>query len=379
MVGNTYDAVIGGARCAGSATARLLAQQGVRTLVVDRATFPSDTVSTHCISGAGVVLLQRWGLFEDVKATNVPHVLTMGACLGSMDLPEAPAPSTIGTISPRRTVLDKLLVDRAREAAAEVREGVTVKDLLWDDAHERVTGIAGQAAGGGGFEARAPIVIGADGLHSFVAKAVGAELQDERPSYGSGCYAYFSGCETDRPNLAFNDLHFGFAFPTNDGQLCLGTGTEDKRLNELIAGGDEALLANLEKANPRLADDLRRGTRESRWHTFRAQPGRKYKPYGPGWALVGDAGYYKDPVTGLGIGDAFLAAQLVSDAVVAGGGWDEGALRHYHEQRDAIAGDLFELTHRLAALEWTNDDLLGLFGSFGAEVGRVTTEVAALP
>jgi flavin-dependent dehydrogenase len=371
-----YDVIVVGARCAGSATARLLAQQGVRTLAVDRATFPSDTVSTHAINAAGIVMLQRWGLFEAVKATNVPHVIGLGVKFGETDLPEAPFSSGgVGTICPRRTVLDALLVDAARDAGAEVREGTTVKELLWEDG-----AVAGIRAVGddGAFEARAPLVIGADGLHSFVAKAVGAEEYDERPARNSGCYAYFSGTETDKPNLAFNDRQFGFAFPTNDAMLCLGTGGADERFADLAGGGDEAMAANLEIASPRLAADMRRGKRETRWFSFRAQPGRFRRPYGPGWALVGDAGYYKDPVTGLGISDAFIGAQLLSDAVVSSlgtAGLDD-ALRGYHERRDALAADLYDITHQFADLQWTNDDLFEMFLRFGAALAKELDDVA---
>jgi flavin-dependent dehydrogenase len=373
-----YDAIIVGARCAGSATARLLAQQGLRTLVVDRATFPSDTVSTHCVNGSGVVMLQRWGLLDAVKETNVPHVFGFGARLGEIDLPDAPAPAAaFGTISPRRTVLDKLLVDAARAEGAEVREGFTVKDLRWDDQRERVVGISGHDADGSPVVAQAEIVIGADGANSAVAKAVGAERYDERPSQVSGSYAYFSGCVTDKPNLAFSDRHFGFAFPTNDGELCIGTGCVDARFGDVARGGDEALLANLCIASPRLADDMRRGARQSRWFTFRAQPGRKHKPYGRGWALVGDAGYYKDPLTGLGISDAFVSAQLLANAIAAGG--DEAAMRTFHEQRDALTADLYITTHRFASLEWSNDELFEMFAAAGTQLDQLATAAAALP
>src|SRR5437763_7627685 len=134
-----YDAIIVGARCAGSATAMLLARAGHRVLVVDRATFPSDTLSTHCITPGGVTQLQRWGLFDVVVATNTPHITKAELTLGAMTLP---AEHPTGWINPRRTVLDKLLVDAARHAGAEVREGVTVKELKRDG--DAVTGVTGR-------------------------------------------------------------------------------------------------------------------------------------------------------------------------------------------------------------------------------------------
>src|SRR5690349_11469259 len=158
-----HDVVIVGSRVAGAATAMLLARRGVRVLAVDRARFPSDTLSTHQIQVSGVALLRRWGLLDPLLRAGTPAVRRVqldlhGVALAGV-LPEHDGADTI--VSPRRTGLDQLLVDAARDAGAEVRHGVRVDDLLWDGG--RVAGVRV-----GGQQERARLVIGADGKHSTV-------------------------------------------------------------------------------------------------------------------------------------------------------------------------------------------------------------------
>jgi flavin-dependent dehydrogenase len=143
-----FDVIVVGARCAGSPTAMLLARQGYRVLLVDRATFPSDTVSAHFIWPPGVACLKRWGLLERVLATNSPVIRTIRLDLGEFQLTgEPPAFEGVGEIcAPRRTVLDKLLLDAAAEAGAEVRDAFTMTGLL--SLVDRVTGVRGRPRGG---------------------------------------------------------------------------------------------------------------------------------------------------------------------------------------------------------------------------------------
>src|SRR5262245_5410813 len=176
-----YDVIVVGARCAGSPTAMLLARQGHRVLVVDRASFPSDTISTHLIHPPGVAALARWGLLDRLIATNCPAIGTYVFNMGPLVLSGAPGkPDSPVSYGPRRTVLDKLLVDAAREAGAEVREEFTVDEVLSEDG--RVTGIRGHAKGGAPVTERARVVIGADGLHSTLARAVSPEAYREKPA-----------------------------------------------------------------------------------------------------------------------------------------------------------------------------------------------------
>src|SRR5687767_1807370 len=165
-----YDAIIVGSRCAGSPTAMLLARKGHRVLLLDKATFPSDTMSTHLVHPPGVASLERWGLLERLEATGCPPVETYSFDLGPLTISGSPLPidGIARGYCPRRTVLDQLLVDAAVEAGVELREGFTVDELLASDGV--VTGIRGHARGGAAVTERARVVIGADGMRSLVAK-----------------------------------------------------------------------------------------------------------------------------------------------------------------------------------------------------------------
>src|SRR5215203_1689276 len=129
-----FDAIIVGARCAGSPLAMLLARKGYRVLVVDRATFPSDTVSTHILHPLGAKALSEWGLLDRLAASGCPPIHTYTFDFGPFTLAGAPGTSDAPVAyCPRRTVLDKLLVDAAAEAGAEIREGFSVEDVLIED------------------------------------------------------------------------------------------------------------------------------------------------------------------------------------------------------------------------------------------------------
>jgi flavin-dependent dehydrogenase len=371
-----YDVIVVGARCAGSTTARLLAQQGRRVLIVDRAQFPSDTVSTHCITPGGVTQLRRWGLLDRVLATNVPKVYSFCLTIGPSEIrdPFGVSEEQV-TVSPRRTVLDKLLLDAAAEAGAEVKEGVTVKDLQRQG--DKVTGIVGHDDAGVTLDAEAKLVIGADGTHSFIAKTVGAEVYNERPTRGSGYYAYFTDFPMDAVELAFNEGNFAGIFPTNDGETCVFAGKDDSEFADMREDPDAGHQEIVATANPRLGEARAAATRQSRWFAFRTTPGFYRKPYGPGWALVGDAGLHKDPVTGHGITAAFRDAELLAGAVHDGLDGDdlEGRLAGYQARRDELSAELYDTTQEIAALGWSDASLLDTFLRFG---GAAMAEVEAI-
>jgi 2-polyprenyl-6-methoxyphenol hydroxylase-like FAD-dependent oxidoreductase len=217
-----YDVIVVGARCAGSPLAMLLARKGYRVALVDRAAFPSDVPQNHMILYRGVRFLRDWGLLERVERSNCPPIHRHTFDLGDFPLSGFPPAhdGVPGEIAPRRYVLDKLLVDAAVEAGAELREGCAVESLLWEG--ERVTGIRYQTATGAIAGDRARIIVGADGRHSRVARAVGARAYRERPTLTCGYYSYWSGVDSGgleahilpRPALAL-------AFPTNDNLTCV--------------------------------------------------------------------------------------------------------------------------------------------------------------
>ncbi|MGY1684624.1 NAD(P)/FAD-dependent oxidoreductase [Geodermatophilus sp. SYSU D00867] len=349
---NQYDVVVG-ARCAGSATALLLARQGHRVLVVDRATFPSDTVSTHLVHPPGVAALQRWGLLDRVVASGCPAIDTYAFDFGHFTLAGAPGtPESPVAYAPRRTVLDELLVEAAAEAGAEVRQGFPVDELLVEDG--AVVGVRGHGRDERRpVDERARVVVGADGLHSLVARVVRPEQYREHPPLLCGYYAYWSGLPMhgrweayDRPERAFA------AWATNDDLTLVIAGWPYREFQARKQDLEGAYLQTLGLA-PSFAERLRAATRETRL-VGAVVPNYLRKPHGPGWVLVGDAGYNKDFVTAQGIQDAFLDAELCATALhetLTGGRPFDAALGEYHSRRDARVLPMYEFTLQFASLE----------------------------
>jgi 2-polyprenyl-6-methoxyphenol hydroxylase-like FAD-dependent oxidoreductase len=288
-----YDAIIVGARCAGSPTAMLLARKGYRILLADKARFPSDTISTHVIWPHGAEILQRWGLLDRLAATGCPPIAVnmifdVGPFALQGGVPDANGGR--GGFCPRRTVLDKLLVDAAVESGAELREAFTVEDLIRDD--DKVVGIKGRSASGARVEERARMVIGADGVHSFVAKAVGATEYDAIPPLATFYYSYFSGFEAEDIEQYVRDYQGAACFPTNDGLTAIVAVWPSARFEEIRAD-IEGHVRRLHESAPGVADRLRHARREEKWVGTAGVANYFRKPYGRGWALVGDAGYDK--------------------------------------------------------------------------------------
>src|SRR5581483_12257911 len=212
-----YDAIVVGARCAGSPLSMLLGRRGYQVLLVDRATFPSDTISTQFIWLSGTSCLQRWGLLDRLRATGCPPVRQLGIDLGPFTLMGTPpAIDGVGEMfCPRRTVLDKLLVDAAAEASVEVEEGFTVSGLTMSDG--RVTGIRGHKRNGTEIEASARMVVGADGRHSLVAAAVGAEAYNVRPAMTCCYYSFWVDVPKHDVKMRPRPNRLMVTTPTNDG------------------------------------------------------------------------------------------------------------------------------------------------------------------
>jgi 2-polyprenyl-6-methoxyphenol hydroxylase-like FAD-dependent oxidoreductase len=348
-----YDVIVVGARCAGSATAMLLARRGYRVLVVDKATFPSDTVSTHILHPPGVAALRRWGLLDRMAATGCPPFARYSFDFGPFKIAGSPRPAdgTHEAFCPRRTVLDYLLVEAAVAAGAELREHFSVEELLFEDG--RVAGIRGHGAGGAAVTERARVVVGADGRHSPVAKAVEAPRYHEEPTIAVGYYAYWSGLPVEgfeayvRPPRAFA------AAPTHDHLTMVVVNWP--RVEFAANRGDiEGSCLKAFDLVPEFAERIRSATRKSRYVGIGDLPNFFRKPYGPGWALVGDAGQHKDPITAQGISDAFRDAEALVEALdetfSGHRGYDE-AMSQYQGTRDERALPMFEFTCDLARLE----------------------------
>ena len=346
-----FDAIVVGARCAGSPTAMLLARKGYRVLLVDRTSFPSDTVSTHLIHPFGVAALSRWGLLDRLVATGCPPIHTYAFDFGPITISGSPGTDQSPVaFCPRRTVLDKLLLDAAAEAGAEVREGFTVEEVLIEN--DRVVGIRGHSKHGSTIE-RARVVVGADGLRSFVAGAVRPEQYDERPPLCVGYYAYWSGLPMDGKFEVYVRDKRAFAVVPTHADLTLIIGGWPYAEFEENKKDIEGNLRKTIELVPAFSDRLRAAKRETRLVGM-AVPNYFRKPYGPGWALVGDAGYNKDFITSQGIMDAFHDAELCADAL--GKAFSEecsfaAVMDEYQRMRDARVKPMYDFTCQLATLE----------------------------
>ena len=368
MGAGSYDAIVVGARCAGSPSAMLLARAGHRVLLVDRAEFPSDTVSTHAIHAPGVAALSRWGLLDRLEATGCPPWRTYSYDFGPFTITGSPRPADDAitrALCPRRTVLDKLLLDAASEAGAEVRERFVVEELLFED--DIVTGVRGHGKNGETVTEAARVVVGADGRNSLVAKRVGATAYEERSARAAWYYTYWSGLPTDGAEIYIRPERGWVAAGTHDGLTLVGVGWPIAEFEANRKDIEGSYLQTLELA-PAFSDRMRAAAREARFvgttvaNFFR-------QPYGPGWALVGDAGYTKDPVTPNGIMDAFLSAERLTEAL---GEWLSGArpygnvMADFQRDRDEHARPGYELTCDFAALTPPPPEMQQLFHAVSA-------------
>jgi 2-polyprenyl-6-methoxyphenol hydroxylase-like FAD-dependent oxidoreductase len=348
-----YDAIVVGARCAGSPTALLLARKGLRVLLVDRAGFPSDTISTHWIHQAGIAYLQRWGLLDRIRATGCPpiHAITLETDGVALTGHPPPAGDATAAFAPRRFVLDKILVDAAIEAGTEFRERFSVEDLIWEGA--RVVGIVGRTRAGPTIKERALVVVGADGRHSRVARVVQAAEYRRVPSLLTFYYSYWSGVEFSGVEIYSRPRRGIVAVPTNDGFTCVGVAWPRSEFHEFRRDIEGNHWRTIELV-PELAERLRAGRREARYVGTADQPNFFRKPLGAGWALVGDAGYHKDAITAQGITDAFRDAELLSRAIHAGLRGQqalESALADYETTRNEAALPMYQLTCQAASIE----------------------------
>ena len=365
---DTHDAIIVGARCAGSPLAMLLARAGHRVLVVDRATFPSDTISTHILHPPAVAALARWGLLDRLVGDRLPAgdpVLLRFRPGHDLRVHRARWTGPPTAYCPRRIVLDALLVEAAAEAGAELREGFTVEEVLVEDG--RVTGIRGRDAGGHAVTERARVVVGADGRHSRVAKAVRPEHYEELPPLTPAYYAYWSGLPVDgfETYVRAEDGRGWAAMPTHDGLTCVIVGWPQAQFHDNRKDVEGTYMHTFDLA-PEFAQRMRAATRETRLVGSGDLPGWFRTPFGPGWALVGDAGYHKHPITAFGITDAFRDAEQVSaalDDTFTGRRAYDAAMAEHQRLRDAHAMPIYGFTAEFATLEPPPAEMQALFGA----------------
>ena len=346
-----YDVVVIGARCAGAATAMLLARRGLRVLAVDRDRYGTDTLSTHALMRAGVLQLHHWGILEKVKAAGTPTVRSTSFHYAdaAVEVQIKPQDGVDGLYAPRRTVIDTLLVDAARESGAEVAYGTRLIDLA-RSADGRVCGVCLRDSDGRESKIAAELVIGADGVRSTVADLVGTECYHTGRHATGSVFSYWSGTEIDGYHWYFRPGVSVGAIPTNGGLICIFVSVPQSRFHDEVrrdkAAGHQRVLM---ECDPDLASVVQGAERAERYRGFAGQVGFFRQSYGPGWALVGDAGYFKDPLTAHGITDALIDSELLARAAVDG---TEGVFADYQRARDDRAMGLFEVTDAIASFTW---------------------------
>lgn len=351
-----YDVIIAGARCAGASTAMLLARSGLSVLVVDPARRGSDTLSTHALMRGAVLQLHRWGLLDAVRASGAPAIRTTTFHYGDETI-EIPITERAGVgelYAPRRCVLDVLLVDAASAAGADVVHGQSVVDLI-RDARGRVRGARMSRADQTVVEVEADLVIGADGIRSRVARILGLEAHTIASHATASIYGYWAG-------LGLEGYHWYYglgaavgSIPTNRGETCVFASVPQKRFD---SGRRKGLRALYDRALRDVSADLARRVASSdgpgKLKAFAGQPGFLRPAAGPGWALVGDAGYFRDPLTAHGITDALREAEFLAEAVREG---SDSALIDYQAARDERVKAFSEITDQIASFDWNMDEV----------------------
>jgi flavin-dependent dehydrogenase len=374
-----YDVVVVGGRIAGASTALLLARAGVRVVLVEHGRRGSDTVSTHGLMRGGVLQLSRWGVLSDIIAANTPgirEVVFHYADGEDITVAIRPNAGVDALYAPRRYLIDRLLVDAAAAAGADVLHQTTATALIRDGA-ERVTGVWVRGPRGAPMSLHAPLTIGADGVRSTVAAAVQAPVVWRGANATGFLYRYFSDLPASGYEWAYGDGAAAGLIPTNDG-TCVFVGTTPARMRSLRRNGAEHAFATLlAVAAPAFVNRIADAKPASGLRGWGGTPGYLRSCWGNGWALVGDAGYFKDPITTHGMTDALRDAELLANAVLAVlSGCDEAAaFQAYEGTRDRLSRDMFDVTEAMAAYDWNLDKVRRLLhevsSAMGAEVDHL--------
>lgn len=379
-----FDAVVVGARCAGAATALLLARQGHRVLIVDQAHFPSDVrLSTHLIWHAGVDLLDRWGLLQALQDSGCPLLTDFALDMGGLVLQGQPPATRVGAaMAPRRVVLDQVLLDAAVAAGAELREGVTFEGVVreGDRPDGRVCGIRGRLRDGHPVQFDARVVVGADGAHSPLAHAVGArDLVRHGKDEGSyNAFAYFSGLPVEAVEFHSRPERMAYAWATHHGQTLVGVILPGRTPRVPLADVGAMVMRELEAHAPSLAERVRSAQRESDW-TAASVGSHCREAAGAGWALVGDAGVTVDPITAAGITLALRDAELLSGLLHEGLRHEgllgqralDAALADFGPQRDVVSRSLHQFAQDMAQLQVPPPEMVEVFMALAGQQTQI--------
>ena len=369
-----YDAIVVGARAAGAATAMLMAREGMKVLAIDRQQYGSDTMSTHALMRGAVVQLNRWGVLDQVLAADTPVIRQTEFHYHTrcFSVPTKPEFGVEGLYAPRRTVLDRALVDAAMQSGADIAHKTSFLGLEYG-LNSEIAGISLRQGNDEPKFIRTPLVIGADGRESRVAKSVDAATMQTSKHMSATIFGYFRDVEDRGYRWYYNKGVAAGIIPTNDSMSCIFVSCPPERFRAELKNGAFALFHQLLKENcPFLADEIADANPVGRLRGFPGRRGHMRQAAGPGWALVGDAGYFKDPATAHGITDALRDAEIVTKAALNG---PQMQRTSFQTERNALSRDLFEVTDQIAALDWDENRIITLH----AELNQVMkAENAAL-
>jgi 2-polyprenyl-6-methoxyphenol hydroxylase-like FAD-dependent oxidoreductase len=360
--GATYDVIVVGGRAAGASTAMLLARGGLRTLLIEAGAPEVDPVSTSALMRAGVLQLSRWGLLDELVAAGTPSVHRRIVRYGDETLVVRvqPCDGIDALFAPKRVLLDPLLVRAATEAGAEVHHATSVADVVVDGG--RVAGVRAVTPDNRLVEVGAALVIGADGTRSTIAPRVGAAFSRVGEHASATTYSLWSDLRADGYEWTYRPNGCTGVVPTNDGQTCVFVSASPKRIGK---GGVACIREVVDESAPELADRLRAATPRSASRTWRGRRGYMRRSCGRGWALVGDAAYFKDPISHHGLTDALRDAELLARAVVHGTSDGDPAvldqsLEEYQSIRDRLSAPLFDVVDRIASQQWNQEEIARL-------------------
>ena len=379
-----YDVVVVGGRIAGASTALLLARAGVRVAVVERSARGSDTLSTHGLMRAGVLQLSRWGLLDRVVTAGTPPITRTVfhyADDDSVQVSIRHSPGVDALYAPRRTVLDRILVDAAEEAGAVMLHDTTVTSLLRGP-DGRVRGVAAQDTQGTKLMLEAAITVGADGIRSSVAQETAAPVIRQGRSASAVLYRYVQDLDAVGYEWAYGDGSGAGLLPTNAGETCVFVATTPERMRRLRrAGREHAFDTLLASSAPAFVERVRDSSAFTAMRGWGGIPSHVRQSWGPGWALVGDAGYFKDPITTHGMSDGLRDGELLADRILAvlGGAPEPVALAAYQDTRERLSARLFDATEDVARYDWDLVRVRALLRAVSSAMSDEVDYLQALP
>jgi 2-polyprenyl-6-methoxyphenol hydroxylase-like FAD-dependent oxidoreductase len=344
--------------------------------MVDRQPYGADTMSTHALMRSAVIQLARWGLAPNVAAAGTPAIRATTFHYGdeAVRVDIKPDHGVDCLLAPRRTVLDPLLVDAAREAGAVVRHGVALCELQFGS-NGQVIGAMLRDGSGGCRAVRAKIVIGADGRQSTVAQFVHARAIAEGFNASSIVFGYFADLDQDGLHWHYAQNAAAGVIPTNAGHCVFAAVPASRFIAAFRGDVTRGFLQVLASNFPELHVDIGRAALTGRLRSFAGAKSYLRQCHGAGWALVGDAGYFKDPLTAHGITDALRDAQLLARGIVDGGA---RGLEAYQRERDELSLPLLRATDAIASFTWDLDELKQLHADLSAAMKAETSYIANL-